>query len=590
MSLGTYRLWPGVVFATLAVALRFGLSLISQDAMYAGVIGGLACSVVVALWWLFFSRTPIKERWLVFLALVLFVGATRGFLLHPSLATGMMGFLFFIYALPFYAAALVFWAVISRGRSTAGRIASLTAILCLVSGVFACLRTGGVDGAGRSDFAWRWQPDAEERLLTGVPSIPAPAPEAQQSNNPPTAKPAEEASSSPVPEEPPSRDDWPGFRGTRRDSAVPGLRIETDWTASPPTQLWRRPVGPGWSSFAVRKGLVYTQEQRGGHELVSCYRLESGSPVWSHQDTTRFWESNAGAGPRGTPTLSGNRVYALGATGILNALDATTGRRLWSRNVASEYRVKTPEWGFSGSPLVVNGAVIVAASGMLASFDASTGARRWLLDHGSSSYSSPHLISIEGVPQLLLLRGQGVTAVDPSSGEPLWTHEWPGGAIVQPALSPAGGVLIAVTGASGGLGTRLLSLARAASGWTATEQWTSQGLKPYFNDFVVHRDHAYGFDGGILSCIELRDGARKWKGGRYGHGQMLLLPEQDLLLVLSEEGEIALVSATPERFQEITRRPAISGKTWNHPAISGSTLLVRNGEEMAAFRLPPGGS
>ena len=138
----------------------------------------------------------------------------------------------------------------------------------------------------------------------------------------------------------------------------------------------------------------------------------------------------------------------------------------------------------------------------------------------------------------------------------------------------------------GGLGVRRLAVvAQASSGWTVEERWTSRGLKPYFNDFVVHNGHAYGFDGSISRASTSTDGERKWKGGRYGNGQMVLLADQDLLLVLSEEGELALVSATPDKFTEVARFPAIDGKTWNHPVLVGDMLLVRNGEEMAAFRL-----
>jgi hypothetical protein len=150
-----------------------------------------------------------------------------------------------------------------------------------------------------------------------------------------------------------------------------------------------------------------------------------------------------------------------------------------------------------------------------------------------------------------------------------------------------GGILITTADAMGGVGTRRLAVTHAADGWKVEERWTSRGLKPYFNDYVVHKGHAFGFDGTILAAIDLEDGQRKWKGGRYGNGQLVLLPDQDLLLVLSEEGELALAAATPDRFTELARFKAIEGKTWNHPVVIGDVVLVRNGEEMAAFRLTP---
>jgi outer membrane protein assembly factor BamB len=354
--------------------------------------------------------------------------------------------------------------------------------------------------------------------------------------------------------------------------------------ASPPKELWRRPIGPGWSSFAVQGDLIYTQEQRGSDEIVSAYRLATGAPVWRHHDKVRFWESNGGAGPRATPTVSGGRVFTLGATGVLNALDARTGARLWSQNAAGDTGAKLPEWGFSGSPLVVDGLVVAATSGVLAAYDARTGTRRWIGPEGNEGYTSPQLATIDGVKQVLLMSGSGLTSVAPADGTLLWRHEWKGYPIVQPALTPDGGILIAANEMSG---TRRLAVARTAAGWTAEERWTSNGLKPWFNDFVVHKGHAFGFDGTILACIDLADGTRKWKGGRYGGGQLVLLPDQDALLVISEQGELALVSATPAGFTEIARAPAIEGKTWNHPVIAGNVLLVRNGEQMAAFRLAP---
>jgi outer membrane protein assembly factor BamB len=183
------------------------------------------------------------------------------------------------------------------------------------------------------------------------------------------------------------------------------------------------------------------------------------------------------------------------------------------------------------------------------------------------------------------LGGEGAISVAPSDGKVLWEHSWPGGAITQPALMANGDVLFNTISMAGGIGTRRLSVSHDANGWNVEERWTSNGLKPYFNDLVLHKGHAYGFDGNILACINLEDGKRKWKGGRYGNGQLVLLSDQDLLLVLSEEGELALVGATPDQFNELARVPAIEGKTWNHPVLVGDVLLVRNGQEMAAFRL-----
>jgi outer membrane protein assembly factor BamB len=382
--------------------------------------------------------------------------------------------------------------------------------------------------------------------------------------------------------------DWPGFRGPGRDGIVHGARIETDWSRRPPVRLWRRPVGPGWSSFAVRGDLFYTQEQRGPDEVVACYHLATGEPVWTHADKARFWESNGGPGPRATPTLGNGRVYTLGATGILNALNASDGAVVWSRNAASDTTTKVPGWGFAGSPLLFEDLVIVAAAGQLAAYDLATGTPRWFGPRdGGGGYSSPQLSTIGGMAQVLLLSDTGVTSVAPSDGGVLWKNAWPGFSSLQPALTPDGGVLIATASAAGGIGTRRLSVAHAPGGWRVEERWTSTGLKPYFNDFVVHRGHAFGFDGSILACIDLQDGRRVWKGGRFGYGQLILLPEQDLLLVLSEQGELALVKAAPGEFTEVARFPAIEGKTWNHPVLAGDVLLARNSEEMAAFRLSP---
>jgi outer membrane protein assembly factor BamB len=599
------RLWPGVATGALLVLAGLGVPLVMPDNGMDGVLVAVVCGLLIVLWWLFFSRAPWRERLGTIVLMIAMLLATR-LVVHPSISNAGMGRMMYIFSLPVLALALVCWAVAARRLSGGLRWASLAGAILLACGVIALVRTSGVSGDGMLDLRWRWTPTPEERLLaqaaeepTVPPSFapaakvepakpaPAPAPSAPSETPAPTA--AKAASEPPPPKEEP-RAIWPGFRGPNRDGVIRGVQIETDWSKSPPVELWRRPVGPGWSSFAVRGDLVYTQEQRGAEEHVSCYNLRTGKLVWRHRDAARFWEANAGPGPRGTPTVSNGRIYTLGATGIVNALDADTGAVVWSRNAASDTGAPTPGWGFTSSPLVVDDLVIVAASGRLAAYDVATGNPRWQLKTGGGSYSSPQLMTIGGITQVVMLSSVGATSVTPADGKRLWDYAWEGTTILQPGRTPDGDVLISTGDMMGGVATRRIAVARGPSGWKAEDRWTSRGLKPYFNDIVVHNGHAFGFDGSILSCIDLADGTRKWKGGRYGHGQLVLLPEQDLLLVLSEEGELALVRAAPGQFTEVARFKAIEGKTWNHPVLAGDVLLVRNGEEMAAFRLTHAGS
>jgi outer membrane protein assembly factor BamB len=644
------RLWPGIAIAVLVIILRFVAPRIHPDAAIAGVLGTVGGLLAVIVWWLFFSRAPWADRLLAVAAMAVGIAATVP-LLHVSLARGMMGMFFILFAVPLtLALGFVAWAVLARRLPDVPRRATMIASIVLACLVWTLFRSDGILRGG-PQLAWRWTPTAEQRLLAQTADAPAPVPPAAQqpaadslppapattwtspvsapagasalgsaplSSDRAVGRPGEGANapSAPAPESDPTaaraewpatseptiarvewpatseptiaRVEWSGFRGGARDSVIRGLTIATDWSRTPPGEIWRKPIGPGWSSFAVQGNLIYTQEQRGEQEMVSAYRFDTGEPVWRHSDPVRFWESEGGAGPRGTPAVGHGRVYAMGATGIVNALDAATGRVVWTRNAEADTGATRPDWGFASSPLVVADLVVVAASGRLVGYDAATGAPRWLGPEGGAGYSSPHLATIEGQAQIVLLRGSRTVAVSPADGSLLWEHTWsPGVSIVQPAQLPDGDLLLTVGDAMGGLGVRRVGVTRDPSGgWIAQERWTSRGLKPYFNDYVVHDGHAYGFDGSIMSCIDLADGERKWKGGRYGQGQVVLLADQGLLLVTAEEGDLALVTASPDKHTELARIPGIEGKTWNHPVVVGDVLLVRNGEEMAAFRLP----
>jgi outer membrane protein assembly factor BamB len=437
----------------------------------------------------------------------------------------------------------------------------MAAALMVTCGAGILVRSEGMDGGAGLDLAWRWSESHEERFLSQ-------AREEQMGGELPALLPEDEA-------------EWPGFRGADRNSVVDGITIETDWSVHPPVEVWRRPVGPGCSSFAVHGMHLYTQEQRAGEEVVACYDLENGQTLWKYAYEARFWDSHAGAGPRSTPTLHKDRVYTLGATGILAVLDALDGSLIWRVDAAADAGVELPGWGFAGSPLVVGDLVIVAIAGNLAAYDISSGQARWFGSDGGESYSSPHLLSIDGVEQVLIMNAKGVEAHNAADGTVLWEYLSEGSRIVQPAVCDNGDLLIDVGGARG---LTRLSVTREAGTWAIQEHWKSTRLKPNFNDYVIHEGHAYGFEGPSLACLDLKDGQRKWKAGRYG-GQVLLLPDQDLLIVITEKGDLALVKARPDQHEELARMPALEGKTWNHPVLTHELLLVRNAREMAAFRL-----
>jgi len=460
--------------------------------------------------------------------------------------------------------ALSLWWVFASGLSWKAKgVGVLLGIVGLGS-----VRVADYEGDLVPVFSFRWQPTREQQTREYFASVPEPSAGVE----------------SEVVEE--SAGDWPEFRGRGRDGVVRGVELSRDWKSHPPREIWRHPVGQAWSSFAVVGNRVYTQEQRDQIEVVSCWDLSTGEPLWAYRDDDRFNEAMGGPGPRATPTFDSSRIFSLGANGRLNCLDAATGRSLWEDppNVLEATSGLNLEWAMSGSPLVVDGRVIVIPGGPkggVAAFDAETGELSWSSGSRPASYAAPRLVEINGRQMLLCFGGDGLTAYRIEDGEELWHVPWTNGPQVNAALPAVAsdGRLFISSGYSAGCALLKLGVEESEP----SISWRSRKMNCKFNDPVVHGGYVYGLDEGILVCLDLETGLRKWKRGRYGYGQLLLVG--DLIVVQAERGHVALVEATPERFRELGKFTALRSKTWNHPVLVGNRLLVRNAAEMACYEL-----
>lgn len=429
---------------------------------------------------------------------------------------------------------------------------------------------GSIGGSGVPRLVWKWKPKLEgaERPVLVASSVAEPE----------ERTPAEFQTERPFPQ----------FLGPDRTAVLTGIPLRRDWQRWPPELKWKQPIGLGWSAFAVSGRHAITQEQRRDDELVVCYDVQSGNALWVHTNRNRFSEVLGGDGPRATPTIHNGRVFAMGASGILDCLDEAQGRLIWSRHVLAENNLSNVTWGKSCSPLLVQNLVVVTGGEQrektLLAYDAETGNPVWQAGRDRASYASPVLTSLCGEEQLVVVNGHSVTGHALHHGTILWEYSWPAdyAKVTQPIPVDTNRVFIA---AGYGVGCAMLRVNRSEGGeWSVTELWKNRNLKPKFTNVVRKGNHVYGLDEGVLVCVNLETGGREWKEGRYGHGQVLLI--DDLLLVQAEAGEVVLIEISPESPRELTRFPALKGKTWNNPVLAGDLLLVRNDQQAACYWLP----
>lgn len=392
----------------------------------------------------------------------------------------------------------------------------------------------------------------------------------------PTTTPAPVATPQPEPPRPPY---WTDFRGPGRDGRYDEMEIRTDWPAKGLPRLWRQPVGGGYASFAVAGGRAFTIEQRRDQEVVAAYDLLTGRELWTNRWKAEFRESLGGDGPRATPTFHEAKVYAQGAEGELRCLDAATGKVLWSKNTLVDTGASNLTWGLACSPLVVDDKVIAVSGNSVVAYDKLTGSRVWKSPDEKQAYTSPMLATLAGSRQILTVSGTRAMGLAVEDGTVLWEFPWTTEHDInsaQPLLVGENRVFL-----SAGYGHGAAVVEVTASGFRTV--WQNIRMKNKFNGSVLHQGHVYGLDEGILACLNAATGEQKWKGGRYGYGQVLLASGH--LVITTESGDVVLVKATPERHQEVAQFSALDGKTWNNPAIADGLLLVRNTTEMACFRL-----
>lgn len=464
----------------------------------------------------------------------------------------------------------------------------LLLLLLGAGGIFALLRLGLMTyeltgGSVIPQFHWGSREDHYQKIEEARAREAALPPPAVETAPAAAVLKATEPAATPAPA-PVAKPYWFDFRGPGRNGIYDETPILTAWPAKGLPQLWRTPVGGGYGSLTVAENRAYTIEQRRDDEVLAAYDMATGRELWKNSWKARFSEAMGGDGPRSTPVWNDGRVYALGATGELRAIEAASGKTLWRTNILSDAGAANVQWGMAASPLVVDGLLITVPGGgngkSVIAYDKATGKISWTAESDPAGYAAPIVATLGGARQLIITAGKRVFGLT-LDGKLLWDFPW----VTEYDVNAAEPTVVSenrfVISSGYDHGAALVEVGPGG----AKQVWFSKSLKAKFNAPVLYQGHLYGLDEGILACMDVETGKRKWKGGRYGFGQVLLASGH--LVIATEDGKVALVKATPESHQEVAAFEALDGKTWNYPALAGGKLLVRNQNELACYRIAP---
>ena len=378
--------------------------------------------------------------------------------------------------------------------------------------------------------------------------------------------------------------DWPNFRGPGLDGRSSETGLLTSWPDDGPTTLWQAPMGGGFSGVTAADGRVFTLYSRGGRELAAALDAETGEELWT-ADLDRERKDRFGDGPRSTPPVDGGILYAVSALGKLYALDVAGGERLWSHDLPAEFGARVPEFGVSASPLIEGDLLLFNVGGKrghaLMAFDKTSGDVVWSAESDLPGYASPIAFTAAGIRHAVFFTGSSLIAVDPASGKALWKHPWKTAYNINAAapIFIAPDKLFVSSGHDTGAALfRIEGSAGTPSPASATVVWKTREMRNHFSSSVYVQGYIYGFDNKNFKCIDAKTGEDRWRKGSLGHGSLFYADRH--LIVLSEDGQLLSVEATPKAYREKASHKVAKAKHWTVPTLYQGKLYVRNERDL----------
>jgi outer membrane protein assembly factor BamB len=379
-----------------------------------------------------------------------------------------------------------------------------------------------------------------------------------------------------------SADDWPAFGGPDRNqvSLEKGLRV--DWGDEEPARLWSLEVGLGYSAVVEIKGKAYTQGYSNGKNTLFCIDAQTGAVQWTHQYPCEKAAKYFQGGSRSTPAVSDGVMYLNSHQGDFYALDADTGKIIWSKNLLKDFDGRRPDWGFSGSPLCIADKVIFetgSEKGSLVALDAKSGELKWRAGSHEAAYSSP-MMRTYGKGEILVFNGYGLVSHNLSDGRELkrYQHKTRFGINATQPIDMGSSVLIS---SAYGKGSALVDMERSRP----RALWESSSFSCQMASLVRLGDYAYGIEGQTggredqarLFCLEIEKGKKRWERQGFGLGSVILI--ENRLAILSDRGELVLADANHYKFQELARFQVLSGKeNWTPPTYANGRMHCRSSQ------------